>query len=169
MSQGLIPSSLHVDGQLSCKTFRPPAGSINNDAVTGPIGATKLEHQLYLHLDQVPGTAVVAQTKLLHTVYGATAEVVAIKAMTPTPATGADRQVSIDLQKGNAGSGFATILTGNIVLDNTNAPRTPESGTVANPDLVAGDSLQAVITVAGSAGAQAQGLLVTITLRQDAQ
>ena len=47
------------------------------------------------------------------------------------------------------------------------SPRLRVFGTVAVTALVAGDILRLVLTVAGAAGAQAQGLIVTLTVRED--
>ncbi len=171
MAQDLINNDFHVNGTLTAKLFSAPNGSITNAAIAASAGvaATKLEHQFAKDVTQAPGSAVVAATTLVHTVRGVTGEVVAIEAITTTPATGADRTVTIDLQKGNASTAFATIMASTIVLNNGTAARTPVSGTISAPDIADGDTLQVVVTVAGAAGAQAQGLLITLTLREDAQ
>lgn len=170
MAQDLFNNDVHVNGALSCKSFNAPAGSITASDIQAAAGieATKVIHQFALHVAQAPGTAIVAATTLLHTLH-ADAELVAIEAMTPTPATGTDRTVSIDLQKGNMGGSFATVLTAPILLDDDTTARTPVVGAIASPTLTDGDSLQVVVTVAGSNANQAQGLLVTVTLREEPQ
>lgn len=171
MAQDLINNDLHVNGALTAKQFTAPTGSITNTSIAASAGiaATKVEHQFDLSLAQVPGTAVVAETRDIRAVHGATAEVVAFKAgITGAIATGADRTVTIDLHKGNSGSAFATILTAPIVLDNTNTLRTLETAAIASPDLVVGDILRFVVTVAGAAGSQGQGLIISCTIREDA-
>jgi hypothetical protein len=170
MAQDLINNDLHVNGALSCKTFTLPAASVTNASVAGgaAIDATKLVHQFPLYVQQSPGSAVVAATTLLH-IARAAGSIVAIEAMTTTPATGADRTVTIDLQKSTGGGAFASALTTTIVLDDDTTARTPVAGTVASPSLVDGDQLQLVVTVAGAAGAQADGLLVTVTVREEPQ
>ena len=170
MAQDLINNSLHVNGTLSAKLFTPPDGSISNDAIAGAAGieATKVVHQWTLPVRQSPGTAVVAATDLLHIARFA-GEIVAIEAATATVATGADRTVTIDLQKSSSGGAFASVLTGGIVLDDGSTNRVPVAGTINSPDFVDGDLLQVVVAVAGSAGAQAQGLLVSVTLREHPQ
>jgi hypothetical protein len=170
MAQDLINNDLHINGTLSCKAFNSPPGSITDDDIEGAAGidATKVVHQFPLFVSQAPGTAVVAATTHLH-ILRATGTVVAIEAMTPTPATGADRTVSIDLQKSTAGGAFATILTAPIALNNATTARTAVTGTLANDAVVDGDILELVVTVAGALANQAQGLLVTVTLRENPQ
>jgi len=172
MAQDLINNDLHVNGTLSSKSLNPPAGSIGDAAVKAPAGiaATKLEHQFDLGLAQPPGSDVVAETRDLRVVHGGTGEVVAVKAaLTGAVATGADRTVSIDLQKGNVAAGFVSILTAPVSFTNTDVLRAVKQATVTNPDVVVGDILRLVVTVAGVAGNQAKGLVVSVTLREDAQ
>jgi len=172
MALDQINNDLHVNGTLSAKTANLPDGCIGDDEIQSNAGiaASKIVHQFDLNYTQVPGTAVVAATHDLRIVKGATAVVAAIEAaITGTIATGADRTVNVDLQKGNAGSAFATILTGTIEFDNADALRTPTAGAIASPNLVDGDILRVVITVAGAAGNQADGLIVSVTLQEDPQ
>jgi hypothetical protein len=170
MAQDLIQNDLHVAGHLSCKTFTLPAACVGNATIAGAAGieATKVVHQFPLHIQQSPGSAVVSATTLLH-ILRAIGSVVSFEASTTTAATGGDRTVSIDLQKSTGGGAFATILSSPISLTNATTARTVVSGTVSNPSLVDGDLLQVVVTVAGAAGSQAQGLLVTVTLREEPQ
>ena len=168
MAQDIINNSLHVNGALSCREFNAPPGSISDSDIeaAAAIDATKLIHQFPLHVAQV-GT-VTAVTTLLHVAQG-DGEIVSIEAVTPTVATGADRTVTIDLQKSTGGGAFATVLTTTLVLDNTNTARVAEAGTINTPDYVDGDVFQLVVTVAGAAGSQASGLLVTVTVRENPQ
>jgi hypothetical protein len=170
MAQDLINNDLHVAGHLSCKTFTLPAACVSNATIAGAAGieATKVVHQFPLYVQQAPGTAVVSATTLIH-IARAVGTVVSIEAITTTPTTGGDRTVSIDLQKSTGGGSFATILSAPISLTNATTARTVVSATISNPSLVDGDLLQVVVTVAGAAGSQAQGLLVTVTLREEPQ
>jgi hypothetical protein len=109
-----------------------------------------------------PTTTIAALTKLLH-IARAAGTIVAVEAIITVQATGADRTVTVDLQKSTGGGAFATILSTTVNIDNTTVVRTAVLAVVSNTDLVDGDILQAVVTVAGSAGNQAQGLLLTVT------
>jgi len=171
MAQDVINNDLHVNGNLSSKTFAPPSGSITNAHISASadIDATKVEHQLALDYEQLPGTAVVADTRDLHIVHGATGSVVSFRAaITGTIATGADRTVNVDLQKSTGAGAFATILSATLEFDNASVLRTVATSAVATPALVAGDILRVVVTVAGAAGNQALGLIATATIREDA-
>ncbi len=170
MAQDLIYNDLHVFGNLSAKTMTVPASSVTNNSVSAAaaIAATKLEHQFALGYTQVPGAAIVAATQDVHIVHGQTGEVVSFEAaITGAIATGADRTVNVDLQKSTGAGAFATILTATILLDNTDVLRTVNAATISSANLVDGDILRVIITVAGAAGAQGEGLIVTLQLRED--
>lgn len=170
MAQDLFNNDVHINGTLSAKTFTPPAGSIGDSGIAAAAGidATKVVHQFPLVYTQVPGTAVLAATQLVH-ILRASGTVASIEVMTPTPATGGDRTVTVDLQKSTAAGAFATILSSVVTLNNATAARTPVTGAIATPSVVDGDLLQLVVAVAGAAGNQANGLLVTVTLRENPQ
>lgn len=163
---------LHVNGTLSSKNANPPANSVGNSAVkTGdPIAAGKLEHQWGNTVElYAEGAEIVAlASRLIHIVRGVSGEIVSVEAIITTQATGADRTVTVDLQKSNAGGAFATILSSTVGITNATVIRTPVAGTITTPDTVDGDILRLVVTVAGSASAQAEGLAVTVQLREDA-
>lgn len=166
-----LNTDLYVNGSLSSKTFNAPAGSITKEDITPNAGieATKVEHQFPVLYEQLPGTAILAETKLVHLVRGATGEIVGIEACIMTQASGADRTVSVDLHKADAATTPATVLTSPISITNTTVVRTAVTTSLSASDLVDGDILEIVVTVAGAAGTQAEGLLVTLFLREDAQ
>lgn len=153
--------------------FYPPA-AFATDAhwssdPTKRLQATKVVHQFGVPLEVFgPTTTISGITKLLHIVRGATGVVVGLEGCHFVAATGADRTVTVDLQKSTGGGAFATILSTPLTWNtNSTAVRTAQAATISSANLVDGDILQAVITVAGSAGAQAQGLLLTLQLRED--
>lgn len=146
-----------------------PGWSNSHIAAGAAIAADKLEHEHFLNYYQAPGTAIVAATVDLCVIGGATGLVVSISAaITGAIATGGDRTVTVDLHRSTAGGAFATVLTTPPVLDNTSVLRTPEAGVVSASldDLVATDILRLIVTVAGAAGNQGQGLIVTVGLTQ---
>jgi hypothetical protein len=156
-----------VRGTLSATRLLPPAGSIANAAIQADaeIDETKLQHRHALHYSAT-GT-VVAATEYIHImpVDGALLSIEA--AITEIIATGADRTVNVDLQKSTGAGAFATVMTATIEFDNASVLRTAVAGVLASTALVAGDILKIVITVAGAAGNQALGLVVTVELRED--
>lgn len=169
---GNVFDSLHVRGPLTCERFTAPAGSIGDSAVEAAAGIdpTKVIHQFPLHHYQTTGTAVVAAVEDLHIVQGAGGTLVSFEAaVTGAVATGADRTVTVDLHKSTGAAAFASILTAPIVLDDDSVLRTAVAATLASSTLADGDILRVVVTVAGSAGAQAQGLIVTCFLSEDPQ
>ncbi len=111
-----------------------------------------------------PSTEVVSVTKDIHIVRGATATLVGLQAaICGTIATGADRTVTVDLQRSTGGGAFATVLSSTIQFTDASTLRTAVSAVISSAGLVAGDILRLVVIVAGSAGNQALGLLVTLT------
>jgi len=143
-----------------------PDASIPSASILGPIAGDKVQGNLNITLSQT-GT-VVAATQYLRAIFGTTGLVVALKAaIVETIATGADRTVTIDLLKSTGAGAFASILTAPLVLNNASTLRTLTNATFSAAGLVAGDILKLTVAVAGAAGAQALGLVVSVTLRED--
>ena len=164
-----VEGDFHVNGGLSAKTMTLADSCVTNAkvAAAAAIDASKVIHQYTIDCELFgPATTITALTKLLHIVRGATGTVVAFEGITITPATGADRTVTIDLQKSTGAGAFATILTATIGFTDDTVARTATAATLDTASLVDGDILQAVVTVAGSAGNQALGLLLTLTLQE---
>ena len=95
-----------------------------------------------------------------HTVRIAEAVARGAAAINGAIATGADRTVTVDLQKSTAGGAFSTVLSSTIGFTNASVLRTPVSGTINSPAYSALDEFRVVVSVAGSASAQATGLIV---------
>ena len=149
------------------KKPRFPDESVPSAAIEGPISAAKLEGEYSFTLSQ-PGT-VVAETQYLRAVRGAAATVVALEAaITEAIATGVDRAVTIDLLRSTGGGAFASILSAPLVLDNSSTLRALSSAAFASAGLVDGDILMLTVAVSGVAGAQAEGLICSVTIREDA-
>jgi hypothetical protein len=82
--------------------------------------------------------------------------------ITEAIATGGDRTVTIDVQRSTGGGAFSSILGSTIVFTSASALLLDTIATISQPTLAAGDVLLASVAVAGAAGAQAQGLAVSI-------
>ena len=165
----VFPTDVYITGRLVPLQFSPPAGSVGNTAIPAlaAIDASKLIHRFDLSYTQVPGTAVVTETRDLRILRGATGTVAAVEAaITGAIATGGDRTVTIDVQKGNSATAFTTILTATLSFTSSSVLRTVSAATISVPAVLDNDILRVVVTVAGSAGAQAQGLIVTVTLEE---
>ena len=141
-----------------------------NVNVAAAIDADKLQHRHPLDAELIASaSAVTAITKLLH-ISAVTGTVMGLKAAVMTAATGADRTVTVDLQKSTGGAAFATVLTTAVILNNASVARVAQNAVVNATliSLVAGDILQVVVTVAGSANDQAKGLVISAVIDENA-
>ncbi|QGJ70609.1 Hypothetical protein PBC10988_23070 [Planctomycetales bacterium 10988] len=169
------PSVINGDQQFNGRAIfnnsvTLPEGGVKDRevAAAADIEYTKVQHVHAIGYQQDPGSAVVAETKLLHIARGSKVELIGLKAVVITPATGADRTVTIDLQRSTGGGAFASVLTAELVFDDGATARTPVTAAIDSATLAENDLLQLVITVAGSADDQAEGLLVTLHLYERA-
>ena len=169
----LLSNDVVMTGEITFSgTVNLPANTVTSESISSsvPIDASKLvgswreQRQMF-----APGTEIVAVTELLGITSGATGEVVGIEAAITTQATGADRTVTVDLEKSTSGGAFATVMTTTVDITNATVIRTAVAGVVdaTKIDLVDGDILQLVVTVAGAASAQAAGLIVSVHMRDD--
>lgn len=139
-------------------------GQLGNDAIASgaAIDAAKLKHRHHVGYGQANGADVVSETKAVY-VAKAAGEVHNVTVRPQTAPTGGDKQFTVDVQKASDGGTYSTILTATIDVDNTSVDNTKQDGTlVGSPTLVAGDSLQVVVTATGSTGSQGQGVIVSI-------
>lgn len=132
------------------------------------IVASKLQHQHSIHYSQADGTAVAAAIVPIYTCRGSTATIVAIEVACIDSPSGGDLKFTVDLQQFAAGDALATRLTGVIDYVNATPDGTVLAGTIDTASLVDGDSLAIVVAVAGSTGTQGEGVVVTVTVREDA-
>lgn len=173
MAKDIFNNDLTINGTLRARDFTPPDQSIADAAIdaNAAIQASKMEHQHAIHYAQAPGSAIVAATQDVHIVRGAEGLIVGLDAaITGAVANDVSRTVTIDLQKSTAGGAFATALTSTIEFTSSSTIRTATAAVMdgSQDDLVVGDILRIVVTVAGGSGSQAQGLQVTLTIREDA-
>ncbi len=170
-SMTVFAGDVIVQGSFSPATLNVPALSVRNASIgAGAAGdyimRTKLEGTNYIVHSQT-GT-VANTTQYLRAVYGATGTILAMQAcVTETIATGADRTITLDLLKSTGAGAFASILTTALVLTNASVLRTLTTASILTPGLVVGDLLKLTAVVAGGAGNQALGLIVSIMLRED--
>lgn len=166
MAQSTFNGDLFVNGSLSSTTFTAPASSITDTmvAANAKIKATKLIHQLSLRFSTDPTTSVTADTQIIHIAH-ALGEVAFVEVMATTAPTSSD-QVTVDIQKGNAGASYATVLSSVITLDSSDADRAVKSGTISTVDYAAGDSFEIIVTPTGTS---TKGICVVVTLHENAQ
>lgn len=170
MALSTFLTDLYISGTLVPAALRLPAGSVTDAAIEAAAGiaATKLEHEIRRTLEVEPATAIAAVSKLSH-VAKAAGTIAAVRALVVTKATGADRTVNVDLQKSTGGGAFATVLSATIAFNNGSTNLAVVSATLASAAYVAGDVFKWIVTVAGSAGAQAAGLLAEAIFREESQ
>jgi hypothetical protein len=145
---------------------RVVTGKINNGDVdaNADIAASKVIHNQTIDSELFgPTTSVAALTKLLH-IAKSSGTIQYFRAIVVTPATGADRTVTVDLKKSTGGGAMSTVLSGTIGFTNLSTAFTDVSGTLSSADYVEGDVFEAVVTVAGAAGNQALGLLISLSV-----
>lgn len=153
---------------LSAEQFTLTGGTLGDSAIASNAGiqATKLQHRYHFFHSQ---SGTVAAATQYFRILQATGESLSIEAaVTEAVATGADRTVTIDLKRSTGGGAFASILTSTIVFNNVSTLRAISTGAINTSTLSDGDMLQLTVAVAGAAGAQAQGLLVSVTIRENA-
>ena len=157
-------------GILKTKSIQCTDG-IPKEAIAAGAGieATKLQQQYSFVYQQLAGTDVVAATQNLH-VAKAAGTIVGVQVRPETVPTG-DYTINVDIQKAADGSGsFATVLsaTEEISVSESSVNYTLQDASLGGTlTYAAGDCFQVIITVAGSSGAQGQGLTVDLILRQD--
>lgn len=171
MALTVIESDAFVKGTLSAQTLSIPASTIKNADVASDaaIEAAKLEHQYAIRYSQADGSDVVAVIVPVHIVRGNTATIKDIEVVCVDAPSGGDKALAVDLKKANEGSPApASVLSSAIAYSATQSDCEVEPGTISSASLADGDTLLVVVTVSGSTGTQGQGLVVTVTIREDA-
>ena len=173
MANSRLEGDVHVAGAISCQTMQIPAGTVENTDVAAAAGiaATKLQHQHSIHYVQDDGSDVVAATVPIYMCRGATATVVDVKvSVIDAPSGGGTEAIEVDIQKCNKGTPTpATIMDSEITYTASQTDCEVVDGTISSASLVAEDQLLAIVAVSGTGGAQGQGLLVHLTIREDAE
>ena len=168
MSTSRIYGNFDFPGEVSLTgTVSLPAGTVTNTAVLAAtnIDSTKVNHRHHIQYTQA-GT-VAAETKLAFIAYRA-CTVLSVKAAVVTVATGADRELTVEVKTSTGGGALASILSSALSIDETKAALTHYDATLSGtPTMAADDLLAVVIAVSGSAGAQAVGLVVDIVVEEN--
>ena len=148
---------LRISGGLSCESFNPPAGWLEDEhvAVGAAIDAAKVNHRLHRSHTQDLGSAVAAKTVLIHTAEYAGSLAGVNIAITTHPTT--TDTVVVDVKKSTGAGAFASVLSSAYTLDSSSADRTVYNATISSSAYVAGDIFQVAVTVTGTSG---QGLIV---------
>ncbi len=161
-----------LDGATIVGSFSVPPGVIldTHIAASAGLSASKLQHQHALHYAQADGSDVVSVIVPVYLCRGVTATIIDIEVSCIDSPSGGDKKFTVDLKIADEGTPApATVLSA--VIDYANGTGDCEVlvGTISSVGLVAGDMLILEITVSGSTGAQGQGVVVSVNVREDAE
>lgn len=159
---------VRINGNLSARTFSPPAGCITNASVVASAGidASKVIHRHAIRYAQASGSDVASATQLVHT-FRNTATIVAVEVVTSTAPTGGDKAFTVDVQLGNSSTAFATILSSPVTVNSSTSSRAVTLGTLSTSAAADNDTLQVVIAASGTTGSQGQGVLVSVWVSEE--
>ena len=133
-----------------------------------PLEATNVVHQSPVKHVQKHGTAVVAATEYLFEARKSTYVLDVVTGVGTAP-TG-NYTVTVDVQKYSGGSWASILNGGSQTIDSTatadEAISLVLSGTAGVTTLAAGEWLRVVVSVAGTSGTQAQGLIVQVRVHE---
>ncbi len=178
MSSKFDEKILALGGLTVLESFSLPLGVLTNAMIASSAGvdADKLEHQHVLTYKQDDGTDIAAAIVPIYTVRGATATIIECEVVCIDAPDGGDKHFTVDLKKCNEGSPSPATVLDTILDSDTYGTGVSEAadcevGTavISSATLAAEDTLVVVIAIAGSTGNQGQGLVVTVTLREDAE
>ncbi len=170
-----LEGDVNVTGNLSANTLSLPNNAVDNDAVSSDankrIAATKQEHQHEIHFEIDHGVEVSAIKRSLHTVKGVGGTIVSVDVVSPLAPIGpGDKQLTVDILKSNqAAPSLVSVLTGVVTITNSELNFEVVAGTIdaAQATVADGDTLTIDVAVSGTSGSQAEGLIVTLTIRED--
>lgn len=162
-SSSIQDGDLRVRGTLVPDAMRYPAASIVNADISAAaaIETTKLRHRHVRSWAQ-PNTAATAETRTLHVVM-LPGLINAVKVGSIAAAIG-DSTVTVDVKKNNV-----SVLSSTVTLNSSNTARIAVSGTVnsAVDDVVAGDWIEVVITIAAGTGTLPTGVFVQVEIDEN--
>jgi hypothetical protein len=158
-----INGDMVVRGHLSANSMTIPVNTVTSDAVQSGanINADKLESRIYASHAQA-NSAATAETRTLF-VARRTGIVNHIYVGSIAKAIG-DSTVTVDVRKNGT-----TILSSAVTLNNANTARIAVAATIdgTQDDLVAGDWLEAVITISAGTGTLPTGVFVQVEIDQN--
>ena len=160
-NENTIDGNVNVRGTLVARALAVTSAFVTNDNVTAnaAIDPLKLRHQHTGLLAQLHGQAATAERRAIRLVRGA-GRIVSVRACLSVACSG---NATINLLKNGT-----SVLTAALVLNNLNTPFTAVDATVSTDTLVAGDVLEAQVTINAGTGVLGQGLLVTAITHEDA-
>lgn len=144
-----------------------PAESVTNSTFSTSSGnrlaASKVVHRVDLEYNQINGTSVASETRVLRICKGA-GTFKGVKVRPTTAPTGGDRAFTVDVQKAADASGsWTSILSSVVTVNSSSADNTVQNGTLnGTPTTAADNAIRIVVTTSGSTGTQGLGVAVSI-------
>ena len=156
----VIPEDFRIHGKLTAKTLQLPPNSIRDQEISSDtvLEASKRGHRHTISLRQ----QTIADVSAPVHVFRAAGTLIGIEATCGTAPTG-DREVSIELHKGNAADAFASILAHPILFDADHNDYEVCRAPIAEYSADINDVLQVVVDISGSTGTVPTDLVVTVT------
>lgn len=167
MAQSTFNTDIYVAGNISSKTWTPPAASVTDAAIVGAAGvqASKLQHQYEdTYVNTNAATTAASEQKVLRVICGLTGILTDFKAGCVVVCAGA-ATITVDLWKNGS-----TILTAVITLNNTQSARqlVTAAGFTSNTVAV-GDVLEVNVVATAGGGTIGKGCFARLNMREDAQ
>jgi hypothetical protein len=170
---GQLEGSIVLQGDMNAATLCARGGKHGEDKfdANGRRKADSVVHEQILRYEQVSGTAVAAESRVIGSLFAdATAVEVSVACETKPDGTGGDpREFTVDVLKGNQSSAFASILPSAmpVTVDSTIANRQVQFVTPTTTTGARGDQIKITVAVSGTTGAQGQGLSVSVKYREN--
>lgn len=158
-----IAGNLRVGGRLTCQYVTLPNDAIVDAWVASDaaIAASKVVHNFAIRHSQNEAAVVADETVGVH-VARAAGVLKSVEVVITKTAISGDSTVTVDVKAGNAGTGYATVLSAVATVDNSTALRTPVTPTITTEDYADGDSFIVVIDATVGTGTLPTGLVVTL-------
>jgi hypothetical protein len=170
---GQLEGSIVLQGDMNAATLTARGGKHGEDKfdANGRRKADSIVHEQVFRYEQVSGTAVVAESRVVGSLFAdATAVEVSIVCETKPDGSGGDpRKFTVDVLKGSQASSFASILPSAtpVTVDSTIANRQMQFVTPTTTTGARGDQIKITVGVSGTTGAQGQGLSVSVKYREN--
>lgn len=154
-----------IDGTLVVQKIVAAQAELGDNSVAG----RSVVHRFSRGWNVVSGTAVLALANMPIHYFRNAGKVLAITVVPYTAPTGGDLAYTVDLKKGNQATPVASILTGVITINSSDADRQANAGTLSSSPTTcaAGDFLSITVALTGSTGTQGQGYTITVDIEED--
>lgn len=165
-----------VEGALICTTISMATASIADGQISAtsssPISGSKVGQENPPSACGIelfgPTTTITDLTKTIGMAQAA-GTLMSFRAWIEVLATDPSRTVTVDLHKSTGGGAYATALSATIGFTTSSTVRVAVTGAFTSSTFVSGDIFRIVVTVAGGAGNQAQGLTANLVVKENPQ